>query len=40
MELIQPTRQSQFVGQAPMAKLAPGKRLLLVDPNPRNNPIG
>ena len=38
MELIQPTRQSQLVGQTPMIKLAPGKRLLLVDPYPRNNP--
>ena len=38
MELIQPIRHSQFVGQAPMAKHAPGKRLLLVDPYPRNNP--
>jgi radical SAM superfamily enzyme YgiQ (UPF0313 family) len=38
MDLIQPIRHSQFVGQAPMAKHAPGKRLLLVDPYPRNNP--
>ena len=38
MELIQPTRRGQLVGQAPTVKLAPGKRLLLVDPYPRNNP--
>ena len=38
MELIQPTRHSQLIEQAPMAKHAPGKRLLLVDPYPRNNP--
>ena len=38
MELIQPTRHSQFIDQAPMVKHAPGKRLLLVDPYPRNNP--
>ena len=40
MELIQPTRQSQFVGQAPMAKLAPGKRLLLSIPIRAIIPIG
>ena len=38
MELIQPTRRGQFIEQAPIGKLAPGKRLLLVDPYPRNNP--
>ena len=38
MELIQPVRQSQLIGQAAMVKHAPGKRLLLVDPYPRNNP--
>ncbi len=38
MELIQPVRQSQVIGQAPVIKQAPGKRLLLVDPYPLNNP--
>jgi hypothetical protein len=38
MELIQPTRHSQLVGQAPMVKRSASKRLLLVDPYPRNNP--
>jgi len=38
MELIQPTRHSQLVGQAPMVKRSLSKRLLLVDPYPRNNP--
>ena len=38
MELIHPTRQSQSVEQVSTAKLAPGKRLLLVDPYPRDNP--
>ena len=38
MEFIQPTWQSQIVGQVPMVTPAPGKRLLLVDPYPRNNP--
>jgi len=40
MELIQPTRHSQLVGQAPMVKRSLSKRLLLVDPYPRNTPIG
>ena len=38
MDLIQPIRQSQLIGQAATIKHAPGKRLLLVDPYPRNNP--
>ena len=38
MDLIQPMRQSQLLGQAATIKHAPGKRLLLVDPYPRNNP--
>lgn len=38
MDLIQPVRQSQLIGQAATIKHAPGKRLLLVDPYPRNNP--
>src|ERR1043165_3008997 len=38
MELIQPTRHSPLVGQTPTVKRSPSKRLLLVDPYPRNNP--
>src|SRR5437870_5410484 len=38
MELIQPVRHSQVIGHAATVKHAPGKRLLLVDPYPRNNP--
>src|SRR6266545_7110942 len=38
MELIQPVRHSQLIGHAATVKHAPGKRLLLVDPYPRNNP--
>ena len=38
MELIQPTWHGQSVEQTPPAKHAPGKRLLLVDPYPRDNP--
>ena len=38
MELIQPVRQSQLMGQTATIKHAPSKRLLLVDPYPRNNP--
>ena len=38
MELIQPTWHGQSAVHASTAKHAPGKRLLLVDPYPRDNP--
>jgi len=38
MELIQPTRHNQLSGQTSTAKHGPAKRLLLVDPYPRDNP--
>src|SRR3989475_3746597 len=38
MELIQPVRHSQVIVHAATVKHVPGKRLLLVDPYPRNNP--